>query len=320
MSRAGVDLVKLEPECGPPADMARARERWGAALVALYVILAITAAWWALALWPAGEVPPEWLARTRGACFGTGESGLPSAGGWVLLIGEPIGMVALLLVTWGGSLRADLQRAWRRWWGRVTLLASVGAVVTGAALSGVRVAAAMAARSAPVSGAAGAGMVDRPGTLLPSMALIDQHGSRAPIVAPGAARTLVTFAFGECEAVCPTAVHDLLAARDGAARPDVPIVVVTLDPWRDTPDRLATIARHWGLASNDRVLSGSVAEVEALLDAVGVHRARNQQTGNVDHLTTVLVASADSRIIWRGVGGGRAMMEVAGSMLARSEP
>lgn len=312
--------MELEPGHEPPDEMVTARERGGAALIALYVILAITAAWWALALWPVGDVPPEWLARTRGACFGTGESGLPSAGGWVLLIGEPIGMVGLLLVIWGGSLRADLRRAWQRWWGRTTLLVTVAAIVTGATLSGVRVAAALAAWSAPVNGTAGAGIVTRPGTLLPSVALIDQHGSRAPIVVPDAARTLVTFAFGECEAVCPTAVHDLLAVRDGLGRPDVPIVVVTLDPWRDTPDRLATIARHWGLSSNDRVLSGSVGEVEALLDAVGVHRVRNRQTGNVDHLTTVLVASADSRVIWQGVGGGRAMMEGARSVLASTAP
>jgi cytochrome oxidase Cu insertion factor (SCO1/SenC/PrrC family) len=312
--------MKWEPEHGRPADMVAARERRGAALIALYVIVAITAAWWALALWPVGEIPPEWLARTRGACFGTGESGLPSAGGWVLLIGEPIGMVGLLLVIWGGSLRADLQRAWRRWWGRTMLLVSAAALVTVAALSGTRVAAAMSARSAPVNGEAGAGVVTRPGTPLPTVALVDQHGTRAPIVAPAAARTLVTFAFGECEAVCPTAVHDLLAARDEAGRPDVPIVVVTLDPWRDTPDRLATIARHWGLASNDRVLSGSVAEVAALLDAVGVHRARNRQTGDIDHLTTVLVVSADSRVLWRGTGGGRAMMEGAASILAGTGP
>ena len=308
--------MDVEPECGRPVDMVTVRERRGAALIALYAILAITAAWWALALWPAGDVPPEWLARTRGACFGTGESGLPSAGGWVLLIGEPIGMVGLLLVIGGGSLRADLRRAWQRWWGRTMLLASVAALVTGAALSGMRVAAATAARSAPVNGVAGAGMITLPGTPLPTVALIDQHGIRAPIAAPGAARTLVTFAFGDCEAVCPTAVHDLLAMRVGAGRPDVPIVVVTLDPWRDTPDRLATIAHHWGLASNDRVLSGGVAEVEALLDAVGVRRARNPRTGDIDHLTTVLVVSAGSRVLWRGVGGGRAMMEDAGSMLA----
>jgi hypothetical protein len=66
------------------------------------------------------------------------------------------------------------------------------------------------------------------------------------------------------------------------------------------------------------VLSGSIADVEALLDASGVQRARNRLTGDIDHLATVLVVSRDSRILWRGVGGGRAMMEGAVSMLARA--
>jgi len=290
----------------------------GAALAALYVILAITAAWWALALWPAGEIPPEWLARTRGACFGVGESGLPDAGGWVLLIGEPLGMVGLLLVVWGGSLRADLRRAWRHGSGRAALLASGAAVLAGMLFSGSRVATVMAAGRAPVGGDSSAGVVSLPDTRLSSASLIDQHGTRAPIVVPDAERTLVTFAFGDCEAVCPTVVHDLLATREAAGRGDVPIVIVTLDPWRDTPDRLATIARHWGLANDDRVLSGSIADVEALLDASGVQRARNRLTGDIDHLATVLVVSRDSRIVWRGVGGGRAMMEGAVSMLARA--
>jgi cytochrome oxidase Cu insertion factor (SCO1/SenC/PrrC family) len=311
--------VGFSPEYGRLAGTASARERRGAVLTALCAILVITAAWWALALWPAGKIPPEWLARTRGACFGTGESGLPSAGGWVLLIGEPIGMVGVLLVVWGGSLRADLQRMWRHRWGRASLVAFVAALVTGGSLTGAHLAAAMSARSAaPSSGAgAGVGLVTFPGTTIPVVALVDQHGARAPIAAPGSARTRVTFAFGDCEAVCPVAVHDLLAVRDAEGWSDIPIAVVTLDPWRDTPDRLAAIARLWGLASNDRVLSGSVAEVELLLDALGVRRTRDQRTGNVAHLTTVLVVSSDSRILWRGIGGGRAMMERAGSVLAR---
>ena len=44
--------------------------RPGLALLTLVAIIAITAAWWALALWPVGASAPEWLARTRSACFG----------------------------------------------------------------------------------------------------------------------------------------------------------------------------------------------------------------------------------------------------------
>jgi protein SCO1/2 len=296
------------------AEVARSSEAWGAALIILFVIVVITAAWWALALWPAGDIPPEWLARTRGACFGTAHDGLPSAGGWVLLIGEPVGMLGLLWAIWGEELRADLQRAWRSAWGRSALLGAAAVTVMGVAASGVRVARAMEARGARVN--AGTGAVTRPGTILPVIALLDQHGTRAPLVARGAARTIVTVAFGDCESVCPTMVHDLLAFRTEIGRPDVPIVIITLDPWRDTPGRLEHIARQWGLAANDRVLSGSVSEVEAALDALGVGRARNERTGDIDHLATVLLLSAESRVLWRGDGGGEAMLKDASPLLA----
>ena len=45
--------------------------REAVALGGLAAIVLISAAWWALALWPAGDLPPEWLARTRAVCFGT---------------------------------------------------------------------------------------------------------------------------------------------------------------------------------------------------------------------------------------------------------
>ena len=68
------------------------------AIAALAAIVAVTAAWWALALWPAGDTTPEWVLRTREVCFGTTEDGLPNAGGWLLLIGQPLGMVGFLAI------------------------------------------------------------------------------------------------------------------------------------------------------------------------------------------------------------------------------
>ncbi len=92
--------------------LARARaERHGLALTAFAAILVITAAWWALAFYPAGASDPEWLARTRSACFGSANGGLPDAGGWLLLIGEPIGMVGVLFAVWGREVRRDMKLA-----------------------------------------------------------------------------------------------------------------------------------------------------------------------------------------------------------------
>ena len=64
------------------------RDALGLSLLA--AVGGITAAWWALALWPLDAGAPTWLVRTRFVCFGSSENGLPHAGGWIALIGEPI--------------------------------------------------------------------------------------------------------------------------------------------------------------------------------------------------------------------------------------
>ena len=87
-------------------------------------ILVITASWWALALWPVGPATPEWFLRTREVCFGIHPDGLPDAGGWILLIGQPLGMIALLAVVWPAELRAGLARSMSRVPGQL----AVGAV------------------------------------------------------------------------------------------------------------------------------------------------------------------------------------------------
>ena len=98
-------------------------------------------------------------------------------------------------------------------------------------------------------------------------------------------------------------VSSLLAQRIAAHRPDVPIVVITLDPWRDTPEQLATIATHWDLAPGDRVLSGSVAEVEHALDALGIGRRRDGNTGDIEHTATVMILDSRGGVAWRADGG-----------------
>lgn len=287
--------------------------RPGGALIALGVILAITAAWWALALWPAGAAEPEWLTRTRAACFGSARGGLPDAGGWILLLGEPAGMIGVLVAVWGGSLRRDL-----RWLGahrvrRVIASAVVVLAAVGTGALGLRVQRAWS--RGRVADADPTGIPRRVDRDLPSLSLVDQHGARTSLAELRGRPALVTFAFGHCAEVCPLIVSDLHAARRLAGRPDVPLVVITLDPWRDTPERLSALAGHWGLERSDRVLSGSVAEVEAALDALGIARRRNETTGDVDHATTVLILDARGRIAWRVDGGSGGVADV----LARAD-
>ena len=279
----------------PPA------ERASLALMALLSIVAITAAWWALAFWPAGAAEPEWLSRTRAACFGSAPGGLPDAGGWVLLIGEPIGMFGVLAAVWGHTLRRDIERvrAARRW--RLVAAGVVVATLVAAGSLGVLVEQAWARGHQTV--VRGPGVPMRLDLAPPATTLVDQHGARVSLADLHGRPALLTVAFGHCTTVCPMVVSDLRRARRTAGRADVQVVVVTLDPWRDTPDRLSSLAAHWDLDAGDLVLSGSVANVEQVLDALGVGRRRNEATGDIEHGGTVMLVGSRGRVEWRIDGG-----------------
>ena len=281
-------------------DPAGREERPGLALTALVAILAITAAWWALALWPAAA-EPEWLARTRAACFGSERGGLPATSGWILLIGEPIGMLGMLIAIGGRALRRDFAWLAASRWRRTTALAVGMAAAVATVTLGVRVARAW--EGGRVEYGPDLSRLRSVELESPRMPLVDQHGRRLVLADWRGRPAIVTFAFGHCATVCPLIVEDLRAARRRTGRADVALLIVTLDPWRDTPNRLATLARHWSLGPNDRALSGPVEDVEAVLDALGVARRRNETTGDVDHATTVLVLRPDGRIAWRADGG-----------------
>jgi cytochrome oxidase Cu insertion factor (SCO1/SenC/PrrC family) len=118
----------------------------------------------------------------------------------------------------------------------------------------------------------------------------------------------VTFVYAHCTAVCPAQVQGVLRARRqaAAARPADPpaTLLVTVDPWRDTPSRLGAIADLWRLQPDEHVLSGSVEEVEAVLAAWRVRVERDAATGEVGHPATVYLVNRGGRIAALGLGTG----------------
>ena len=268
----------------------------GLALVALVAIALITVAWWALALHPVTAATPHWLARTQAVCFGTGPTGLPSVGGWIVLIGEPVGMVIALLLIWGGSLRRDLRWLRARRWGPAAMAVAGLALGFGAAFAVQRVRGALVTGGEAFDVTGSDRPVERPGTPAPPLVLVDQHGARFDLASMRGNPVLVTFAFAHCEVVCPTVVQEVRAARRDAGAARMPMVIVTLDPWRDAPARLPHMARDWQLTEGDRVLSGTVEEVNAALDAWGVPRSRDAATGEVAYATVVFVVDSQGRI------------------------
>ena len=269
----------------------RTREHRGLALAALGAVAVVTAAWWVLALYPAASAP-EWMIRTRYVCFGAPPGGLPNAGGWILLAGQPIGMLIMLFAGWGNAVARDLRWFASRTPGKLMLGLAFGAVAWGMvnAVSVVRGATRSTDRFSARETIATARPVD-----VPRLVLVDQHGRQFDLRSFAGGPVLVTFAFAHCETMCPTAIRELLRIRGETGRTDIPLVVVTVDPWRDVPSRLASIATAWSLARDDRVLSGSIEDVNTALDAWHIVRQRDETTGEVIHpITAVLVQSGGS--------------------------
>jgi len=295
-------------------------------MAGLSALFAITAAWWALALWPVAAAP-DWLERTRYVCFGVGDSGLPDAGGWVGLVGAPLGMLAILVVGWRRGVTGLLRRAGTsaRVATALSCLALGSALLLGGASLRVRQAAAAGA-AIEVPTAMPAATYPRIDRAAPPLALVGQHGATVDLAALGGRAAIVTFAFAHCTTVCPLVVRDALAAqrlaREAGHRPAV--LIVTLDPWRDTPGRLPAMARQWALPAEDAwVLSGSPAEVESVLDDWEVPRSRDATTGEVTHPSLLYVIDPAGRIAYASTGGDAAVAELvrrAAAPLRRPPP
>lgn len=284
--------------------------RGGVAVVALATILLVTVAWWMFALWPIPAGSPAWIGRTRALCFGVGPGGGPDLGGWMLLVGEPLSVLGILLTVWGAELREGVRRVARRW-GHPLVLTVTPLVVLALIVLEAR---------ARESGGELFAVAEEPGAVsnfprldreAPPLVLIDHRGDTVRLEQFRGRPVLLTFAYGHCQTVCPLVVHDLIMARSRLGRASPALLVVTVDPWRDTPARLPAIAADWGLPADAHLLGGSVATVERTLDEWGVPRLRDLANGELAHSSVVTLLDRRGRVAYTVTGGVGTIVEYA---------
>jgi protein SCO1 len=281
-----------------PAPVSAQTERVPALLLAAW--WAITLGWWGLAFLSLTPATPSWLARTQSVCFGTLANGLPDTYGWMRLLLAPLGLLVPLLVVHGRPLRGAVWALARGLLGRGLLLAVLCVTLAEGAWIGARVRAGLALEALPVAVAAEAlpEGYPRQARPAPEFRLLDQHGAAVSVASLRGQVVYLTFAFAHCSSTCPLTVHSLVqAARETAALGARP-VVVTLDPWRDTPSALPALARQWGLQGLGSVLSGSVPQVLGVLARFDVPSERDAQTGNIVHPALVYVLDREGRIAY----------------------
>lgn len=118
---------------------------------------------------------------------------------------------------------------------------------------------------------------------------------------------VVTAVYATCGATCPMILEQARGALAGLTPREqerVTVLAVTLDPERDTPETLARMAEGQQVtAPLFRLLSGPPARVNAALDAIGVTRRRDPETGVIDHANVFLLIDDAGRVAFRfGLG------------------
>jgi protein SCO1/2 len=111
---------------------------------------------------------------------------------------------------------------------------------------------------------------------------------------------LVFFGFTHCPDVCPLTLQVLAAARQqmvDEGREELPrIVLVSVDPERDTPQVLGQYVAHFG---DDTIgVSGELSELRKLTDGLGIYFEKSALDGDsysVDHSAVVIVVDPDGR-------------------------
>lgn len=263
---------------------------------------AITLGWWALAFASVTPATPDWLARTQYVCFGNLANGLPDAYGWTRLILAPTGLLAPLLAVHGRGLGRALRGLWARPVGRIAVaLVAVLSLAEGAWV-GQRVQAAWAIEAERLAppGTPQPLPVDYPRQqrAAPAFRLTDQHGQAVSLRDLRGQVVYLTFAFAHCRSTCPLIVRRLVQAAGDAPALGARIVVITLDPWRDTPSALGAAARKWGLAEGGHLLSGTVPQVLGVLARYEMPAERDERTGDISHPGLVWVIDRAGRIVY----------------------
>jgi protein SCO1/2 len=129
---------------------------------------------------------------------------------------------------------------------------------------------------------------------LPEFTLIDQMGNPVDSNTFRGQWDLVFFGFTHCPDVCPTTLQLLANVKkqlaESGARTLPRIVLVSVDPERDTPELLGQYVDYFG--EGNLGVTGDLAEVRKLTAALGIFFEKAPTDGEnygVDHAAAVIV-------------------------------
>lgn len=135
----------------------------------------------------------------------------------------------------------------------------------------------------------------------PSFTLTADTGERLGVDDYAGKVVLLYFGYTFCPDICPASLAELADAMDdlGDRSADVQVVMVSVDPARDTPDLLGEYVDHFDPSFVG--MTGTEEEIAAVAGAYGVYYQAHEGTAAtgylVDHLASVMVVDRRGRLV-----------------------
>lgn len=152
------------------------------------------------------------------------------------------------------------------------------------------------------------------------LSLVDQAGEPFALRSLEARPTLITFFYGGCTTMCPLIISDvrrIVDAMPEAERAGVSVVLVTIDPERDTPERLRQLASERSLPAEWRLVGGDPASIRTLASTLGMSY-RALPDGSFAHGALYTALDGQGRVVRQIDGLGRPIEELSLALRPRS--
>ena len=271
-------------------------------LTIFFLWLLATAFWWAFAFLQLPGPAPEWLVAAREVCFGQTPTGLPDGEGWRLLFIPPLFMFLGMVFVYWSDLKNSFAVFLRRPLGlTITVFVAVGLLTEMALITKLVIERwpkgdeLTSAAALPVSLPSGYPQTTKN---VPQFILTSQDKQKFSDRDFIGKKTILTFAFANCHTVCPMLIKNSVNAIKPLEPKDHQLVIITLDPWRDSPTQLKMAAQKWEVPPNTSFLGGEVDKIKKVLTEFNVPFERNKKNGFITHPALVYVLNRNGKIAY----------------------
>lgn len=267
------------------------------ALIMLFVWSIVTLVWWGIAFYPSPN-SLAWLQVAREVCFGVTDTGLPQTYGWIMLIMAPIACLSVLIVGWKNDIILSLKNLHSSKVSLIILPVIFSLIFL--EYTWVRDKLNYAQELKNINNISTNSNFPKDyyksDKTTKDFELIDQSGNLISLSGFKGKTVMLTFAFAHCQTVCPLLVTRAVDALKALNDPNVKLLIITLDPWRDTPGSLPFLAEKWMLPDSAYVLSGEIEKVNAVIESFGVPTNRSQKDGDIQHPAVTFIINKNNKI------------------------